>query len=89
MMKYLKRILVVLAVLIAAVEVYPFFAPDSETLILDDAARASMPNESFVRLSDRYTHCQWGGPKDGPTVVLVHGAGTPLFIWDYQFGALT
>jgi pimeloyl-ACP methyl ester carboxylesterase len=89
MRKYLKWILVVLLVLIAIIAVYPFFAPDSETLVLDDATRASMPNESFVKLSDGYTHYQWGGPKDGPAVVLVHGAGAPYFMWEYQFGALT
>lgn len=89
MRKYWKWISVVLLVLIAILAVYPFIVGDMETLVLDDAARASMPNESFVKLSDGYTHYQWGGPKDGPTVVLVHGAGTPMFTWDYQFGALT
>jgi hypothetical protein len=44
MRKFLKWIVAVLAVLIAAVAVYPFFVRDSETLELDDAARASMPN---------------------------------------------
>ncbi len=88
MQEYLKWILASLAVLIAAVAVYPFLVRDSETLVLDDVARASMPNESFAKLSDGYTHYQCGGPKDGPTVVLIHGAATPLFIWDYQFGAL-
>ena len=88
MMEYLKWIPAVLAVLLAAAAAYPFIARDTETLVLDDAARASMPNESFVKLSDGYTHYEWGGPNDGPTVVLVHGSGTPLFIWDYQFGAL-
>ncbi len=87
-MKYLKWIMAVLAVLIIAIAVYPFFVRDTETIVLDDAARASMPNESFVKLSDGYTHYQWGGPKDGPTVVLVHGAGAPYFMWEYQFGAL-
>lgn len=88
MRKYLKWIPVVLLVLLAVVAVYPFVAGDKETLVLDDAARASMPDKSFVRLSDGHTHYEWGGPENGPTVVLVHGAGTPLFIWDYQFSAL-
>jgi pimeloyl-ACP methyl ester carboxylesterase len=80
--------LVVLLVLLAIVVVYPFIAGDIETLVLDDAARASMPDRSFVQLSDGYTHYEWGGPQNGPTVVLVHGAATPMFIWDYQFGML-
>jgi pimeloyl-ACP methyl ester carboxylesterase len=88
MRKYLKWIPVILLVLFAIVAVYPFVAGDMETLVLDDAARASMPDKSFVRLSDGYTHYEWGGPENGPTVVLVHGAATPSFIWDYQFGAL-
>jgi hypothetical protein len=58
MRKYLKWMSVVLLVLIAIVAVYPFLLRDSETLELDDAARASMPNESFVKLSDGYTHYQ-------------------------------
>ena len=88
MRKFMKWISVVLLILIAIVAVYPFIARDSETLVLDDAARASMPTESFVKLSDGYTHYEWGGPENGQPVVLVCGAGTPMFIWDYQFDAL-
>ena len=88
MQRHLKWILVAVMVLFAIVAVYPFIIGDMETLVLDDAARAAMPDASFVRLSDGYTHYEWGGPANGPTVVLVHGAGTPLFVWDYQFGAL-
>jgi pimeloyl-ACP methyl ester carboxylesterase len=88
MRKYLKWITVVFPVLLVVVVVYPFVIGDMETLVLDDATRASMPDKSFVRLSDGYTHYEWGGPENGPTVVLIHGAGTPLFVWDYQFDAL-
>jgi len=55
---------------------------------LDAEARAGMPNESFVALADGVTHYEWGGPEDGPPVVLVHGFSSPMFIWDKNFAAL-
>jgi pimeloyl-ACP methyl ester carboxylesterase len=88
MRKYLKWVLISIIALLLIVAVYPFIVSDMETIELNDATRAAMPNESFVKLSDGYTHYQWAGPENGQPVVLVHGAGTPMFIWDYQFEAL-
>jgi len=88
MRKWIKRIAAALLALLIIVAAYPFVIGDMETQVLDAAARASMPDRSFVRLPDGYTHYEWGGPGNGPVVVLVHGAATPFFIWDYQFEAL-
>jgi pimeloyl-ACP methyl ester carboxylesterase len=88
MRKYLKWVLIGIVVLLVIVAVYPFVVGDMETIELNDAVRASMPDQSFVKLSDGYTHYEWAGPENGQPVVLVHGAGTPMFIWDYQFSAL-
>lgn len=79
---------IVLTVLFAAVAVYPFLHGDMETLTLDDVSRAAMQGESFVHLSDGYTHYQCAGPENGPPVVLVHGMTAAMFIWDHQFDAL-
>ncbi|MBN1905135.1 MAG: alpha/beta hydrolase [Deltaproteobacteria bacterium] len=88
MRKYFKWIFTGLFILLGIAVAYPFVAGDMETLELDNAARASMPNESFVKLSDGYTHYEWAGPENGQPVVLVCGALTPLFIWDYEFKTL-
>jgi pimeloyl-ACP methyl ester carboxylesterase len=88
MRKYVKWIFTGLFTLLVIAAVYPFVVGDMETLALDDVARASMPDKSFVRLSDGYTHYEWAGPENGQPVVLVCGALTPMFIWDYEFKAL-
>ncbi len=88
MRRYFKWIFTGLFILLGIAAVYPFVAGDMETLELNDAARASMPNESFVKLSDGHTHYEWAGPENGQPVVLVCGALTPMFIWDYEFKAL-
>jgi pimeloyl-ACP methyl ester carboxylesterase len=59
-----------------------------ETKDLNDAERALLP-DSFVKLSDGYTHYQIGGQRNGRAVVLVHGFSVPYFIWDTTFAALT
>jgi pimeloyl-ACP methyl ester carboxylesterase len=60
-----------------------------ETRVLDDQVRAGVKNRQFVALSDGVTAYEWGGPEDGPKVVLIHGFTSPSFIWDYTFGPLT
>ena len=88
MRKLVNRIFIALLVLLVIVAVYPFVAGDMETLVLDDAARASMPARSFVKLTDGYTHYEWAGPENGQLVVLVCGSLTPMFVWDSEFKAL-
>jgi len=66
---------------------------DLEKLRLDDAARQGAEAHAFggnyIRLGAGVTHYQLAGPKDAPTVVLVHGFSVPYFIWDPVFNALT
>ncbi len=79
-----KKILIVLGVIVVAVAAFPYVKGDMEKIPMDDAARAALPEESFVKLSDGYTRYEWAGPEDGPVVVLVHGLTSPSFIWDEQ-----
>jgi pimeloyl-ACP methyl ester carboxylesterase len=54
---------------------------------LDDTARQAAPGE-FVRLENGMVHFQVAGPKNGPTVVFVHGLATPGFVWDNNISDL-
>jgi pimeloyl-ACP methyl ester carboxylesterase len=49
---------------------------------------AGVEYDSFVELTDGYTHYELTGHEDDPLVVLVHGLTTPQFVWDYQMTAL-
>ena len=80
-----RRWLLAAAMLVALV-LAPYLLIREEPLWLDDAARAS--GSSFVTLSAGRTHYEVTGPDDGPTVVLVHGTTTPLFVWDRNVAAL-
>jgi len=51
---------------------------------LDDVARATYPNETFVELAAGVTHYELSGPEDAPIVVLVHGLTSPMYVWDPQ-----
>lgn len=84
-----RKILIGVAVVIVAATAFPYVRGDLETRTLDDAARAGLPDLTFVKLSDGYTRYEWGGPEDGEVVVLVHGFSSPCDIWEYQFEALT
>jgi pimeloyl-ACP methyl ester carboxylesterase len=65
-----------------------FLYADPEDRTLDTAARASMQGQ-FARLSDGFTHYEFGGPPDGRVVVLAAGFSVPYYIWDPTFTALT
>jgi len=60
---------------------------DTESLMLDDEARALAPG-LFVELSDGWTHYDVAGPVSGQVVILVHGFSVPYYIWDGTFEAL-
>lgn len=84
-------LLALLAVVLAAVAAYPFLVSGTETLVLDDAARAALAASqglTFTRLSDGYTHYAWSGPETGAVVVLVHGYTGPMRLWDGTAKAL-
>lgn len=55
----------------------------NENKELNDAARAQLEG-NFIKLSHGYTHYSLQGPKNGKLVLLCHGAGTGLQIWDKQ-----
>lgn len=61
---------------------------DTESLVMDDAARANAPGQ-FIELADGVTHYELGGPENGPVVILVHGFSVPYYIWDTTFATLT
>lgn len=75
-------------VLLALIAAAALVLGDTEATELNAQTRAAMPEKSFVRLSDGFTHYEWQGPVDGPTVVLVHGFSSPMFIWDHNIAAL-
>lgn len=92
-LKIFGKLVALMAVLAAAVlfGVYRYY--DQEKLKLDDAARQSAETRAFggsyIRLGAGVTHYELAGPKDAPTVVLVHGFSVPYFVWDPVFEALT
>ena len=61
---------------------------DPEEHELDSSTRAGMTGQ-FAKLSDGYTHYQFGGPEGGRVVVLAAGFSVPYYIWDPTFDALT
>lgn len=96
MRRVLRIVAVVLLALLAATAIFAFAVyrrADQEKLRMDDAARQSAEalsyGGSYVRLGAGVTHYELAGPKDAPTVVLVHGFSVPYYIWDSTFDALT
>ena len=49
---------------------------------------APSTRDSYVRLSNGYTHYELCGPENGEPVVLVHGFSVPYFIFDPTFSFL-
>ncbi len=64
------------------------FVYRGETDRLDETTRHSLGG-AYIRLSQGVTHYEVDGPKDGRTVVLVHGFSAAGFVWDPTFSALT
>lgn len=60
---------------------------DPERDVLDIESRKEAPGQ-FVQLAHGYTHYQLTGPPGAPTVVLVHGATVPYYIWDDTYAAV-
>jgi pimeloyl-ACP methyl ester carboxylesterase len=63
------------------------FALNGETLLLDDALRASIPG-TFMQLPDGCTWYELAGPVDGRPVVFINGYSIPHHLWDHNFNAL-
>jgi len=74
----------VAAVLVAliAVAVGAYFICDPEKKVLNEGLRARLGG-NYIALSDGVTHYQWDGSREGPVVVLVHGATVPMWVWDH------
>jgi pimeloyl-ACP methyl ester carboxylesterase len=54
---------------------------------LEERTRKGLGND-YATLSDGVAHYQIAGPAEGTPVVLVHGAATPMFVWDPVFQGL-
>ena len=77
---------VVVVVLVVPFGLY--VASDRENKELNESTRTELGG-TYVTLSDGVTHYELDGPEEGQTVMLVHGATIPMWIWDSQVGALT
>lgn len=60
---------------------------DPETILKDDAFRASVKTGAFAKLSDGYTYYEYANPTSDTIVVMVHGFSVPSYIWDSTFNA--
>ena len=56
------------------------WTPDADRAALE--ARYAAPPSSFVTLEGVRLHVRDTGPRDGPTVLLLHGFGSSLHTWD-------
>lgn len=56
------------------------WTPDADRASLE--ARYAAPPSSFVTLEGVRLHVRDTGPRDGPTVLLLHGFGSSLHTWD-------
>ncbi len=75
-----KWLLIIAALLVAAIIILPWYT-NKDLLPFDDKARALAPYQ-MIELEDGFVHYRRMGPKDGQTVILVHGLSTPLFSWN-------
>ncbi|MEO5891582.1 MAG: alpha/beta hydrolase [Ferruginibacter sp.] len=89
-MKYIKVLLISLAVILATALViaYLFYSKaNTELYTLDATARKDVAG-SFITLKDGVTHYELSGADTGKVVVLVHGFSVPYYIWDSTFSRL-
>ena len=56
------------------------WTPDADRAALE--ARYAAPPSAFVTLEGVRLHVRDTGPRDGPTVLLLHGFGSSLHTWD-------
>lgn len=89
-MKFFKRILLLLLVVVLAAGLYAYIQyrrKNVELLEMDAAARKTVTG-NFIALSDGITHYEIAGPDSGRVIVLVHGFSVPYYIWDSTFAGL-
>ncbi len=83
-----RKILFTLLALLVIVAVTPYLLGDMEPVSLDDEHRKAAPGQ-FVGDSGRQTHYESVGPADAQPVVLIHGIGSWLYVWDPLVPELT
>ena len=87
-MKYKKLItIVIILIILAGIILFSYILSYNEDKVLDAAERARVGG-TFVNLSAGYTHYELAGPDTGKVVLLIHGGGTALWIWDRQVNVL-
>lgn len=89
-MKWIKRILLILLIVIVATGAYfwlKFSANNQETKSMNDVARKGAAGQ-FIKLTAGISHYQAGGPDTGSVVILVHGFSVPYYIWDATYDSL-
>ena len=62
-------------------------ASDPETIVKDEAFRASIQTGAFARLSGGYTYYELANPSADTVLVMVHGFSVPSYIWDSTYYA--
>jgi pimeloyl-ACP methyl ester carboxylesterase len=77
----MKRALLLVLGLIAALLIALPPLRSFEQGPLDDAARAAAPGR-FIELEHGLVHLLESGPRDGDPVVLVHGFSVPSYVWE-------
>ena len=90
LMRWIKPILLILFVLIAATAIYywiKFSANNIEKHTMNDEARKNVSGQ-FIKLTDGITHYEAGGADSGKVVILVHGFSVPYYIWDATYDSL-
>jgi len=60
---------------------------DPETVIKNDAFRASIKTGNFAKLSAGYTYYELENPDADTLLVMVHGFSVPSYIWDSTYYA--
>lgn len=84
----LKKILIVIIILILLVLILPpafFFFRAFTRPEINEIAREEAKSGEFVKLSGGYTHYETSGNKEGEVILLVHGGGSPYYVWDTIF----
>ena len=83
-----KSVLVLAIIVVLTITIWlTYTLSDNEDKVLGAAERARVGG-TFVKLSAGYTHYELAGPDTGKVVLLIHGGGPALWIWDRQVDAL-
>ncbi|MFZ1805582.1 MAG: alpha/beta hydrolase [Cyclobacteriaceae bacterium] len=60
---------------------------DPETVVKDDAFRATIKTGEFVKLEAGYTYYEFENQEADTLLVMVHGFSVPSYIWDSTYHA--